>query len=109
MVYEPGNTSLLPKPRWIPSCPTNQTKPFRIHQDGGPGWWAWGGHCTSVSPLDAHTAEDDGKVVSPEGKLCDSVLRCSHKLKTQSPYGFSAWSGFGEGGQGLALYTDIDI
>lgn len=39
-------------------------------------------------------------VVSLEGKLCDSVLRRSQKLKTQSPHQSSAWSGARGAGPG---------
>lgn len=105
MVSEPGNTS--PPPDHGASRPVPPTKPTPHRQDPpgwGAGWWARGGRRAAESPLDAHTAEDDGRVcvcvVSLEGKLCDSVLRRSQKLKTQSPHQSSAWSGARGAGPG---------
>lgn len=47
------------------SHPVPPTNPTPSHQDPpgwGVGWWVRGGRCTAASPLDAHTAEDDGRV-----------------------------------------------
>lgn len=43
--------------------PVPPTKPTQSHREP-PGWrfgMGGGGHCTVVSPLDAHSAEDDGR------------------------------------------------
>lgn len=71
MVSEPGNTS--PPPNYSASRPVPPAKPTPNHQDqpgavvvvlvvGGGGRRGEGGHCTAASPLDAHTAKDDGRV-----------------------------------------------
>lgn len=85
MVSEPGNTS--PPPGYGASRPVPPTKPtVRIHQGGGVD----GGGGEGGVPLRVHWMHTLQRmmgecVVSPEGKLCDSVLRRSQKLKTQSP------------------------
>lgn len=103
MVSEPGSTSPLPQPQCIPSHPTDQTNP---KPSGSSGMGGSAGGCGegAVSPLDAHTVEDDGRA-GAQGSSVIQSYGVPKNRRLDPPVNVSAWSGLG----GLALYMNITI